>query len=73
LCRLAALVAGSSATAFRFRPPATGNNNAGWRRLGAVLLGFFDAAAVRFDAGNSCAKLRFKAAFRSMTGDGAVI
>ena len=55
------------------RAPATGNNNAGWRRSGAVLLGFFDAAAVRFDAGNSCAKLRFKAAFRSMTGGGAVI
>jgi hypothetical protein len=38
LCRLAVRFAASAeASTFRFRSPATGDNKAGWRRLGAAL------------------------------------
>jgi hypothetical protein len=73
LCRLARTVSGSAATSFRFRPPATGNNKAVWRRSRAVFFGFFAVAAVRFGAAGFCARLRFKAAIRSMTGAGFAI
>ena len=72
LRRLAAGVVGSAAAcAFRFRPPGTGSKRAGWRRSGAILFAFF--GAVRFAPDASRARLRFKAAMRSMTGGGAAI
>jgi len=61
------------ACAFRFRPPGTGNKRAGWRRSGAVLLAFFGAASVCFEPDASRARLRFKAAMRSITGGGAAL
>ena len=74
LHRLGAGVMGSAvACAFRFRPPGTGNKRAGWRRSGAVLLAFFGAASVCFEPDASRARLRFKAAMRSITGGGAAI
>src|SRR5215472_8020176 len=72
LRRLEAGVAGAAA-GFRFRPPATGNNKVAWRRSGAVLFAFLRAPALRFEAGGSCARLRFKAAIKSMTGGGPTI
>src|SRR5215467_13771853 len=72
LRRLAAGVAGAAA-GFRFRPPATGNNKVAWRRSDAVLFAFVRAPAVRFEAGVCCARLRFKAAIKSMAGGGAAI
>jgi len=72
LRRLGAGVVGSAAAcAFRFRPPGTGSKRAGWRRSGAVLFAFFGAVCFEPDA--SCARLRFKAVMRSMTGGGAAI
>src|SRR5215471_348933 len=72
LRRLEAGVAGAAA-GFRFRPPATGNNKVAWRRSGAVLFAFFRAPSLRLEAAASCARLRFKAAIKSMTGGGAAI
>ena len=60
---LVAVVAGAAAC-FRFRPPATGNNKVAWRRSGAVLFAFREAPSVRFEAGVSCARLRFGAAIK---------
>jgi hypothetical protein len=60
-----------AACAFRFRPPGTGSKRAGWRRSGTVFFTFFGAVCFEPDA--SRAKLRFKAAIRSITGDGAAI
>ena len=72
LRRLAAGVVGSmAACAFRFRPPGTGSKRAGWRRSGTVFFAFFGAVCFEPDA--SRARLRFKAAIRSITGDGAAI
>src|SRR6516164_3252238 len=62
-----------AAWAFRFRPPGTGSKRADWRRSGAVLLACFRAAVVRFEPDASRARLRFKAAMRSMTSGGAAI
>jgi hypothetical protein len=74
LRRLGAGLMGSAvACAFRFRPPGTGNKRAGWRRSGAVLLAFFGAASVCFEPDASRARLRFKAAMRSITGGGAAL
>ena len=56
--------------AFRFRPPGTGSKRAGWRRSGAILFAFL---GVCFEPDASRARLRFKAAMRSMTGGGAAI
>ena len=54
------------ACAFRFRPPRTGSKRAGWRRSGAILFALFGVVCFEPDA--SRARLRFKAAMRSMTG-----
>jgi hypothetical protein len=55
---------------FGFRPPATG---AAWRRSDAVFWDLLGAGPARFEAGAFCARLRFKPAIRSMTGDGGAI
>jgi hypothetical protein len=71
LRRLGAGVVGSAAVcAFRFRPPGTGSERAGWRRSGAIFAFF---GAVCFEPDASRARLRFKAVMRSMTGGGAAI
>ena len=63
----------AASSVFRLRPPLTGSNKAGWRRSGLLLAAFLEAVPKRFDAGASCAKLRFNAAIRSMTGGGVAI
>src|SRR5947209_3752822 len=74
LRRRGALVGRSAASSVvRLPPPLTGSNKAGWRRSGLVLGAFLEAAPKRFDAGASCAKLRFNAAIKSMTGGAAAI
>jgi hypothetical protein len=64
----AGLVAGSS---FLLRPPATGRSNDRWRRSAAGLARF-SLAVMTPVAVVSCARLRFKAAIRSITGGGVM-
>jgi hypothetical protein len=56
-------------SAFGFRPPATGKSKARWRRSAGALVGFFRRGMVPVEAA-SLARLRFKAAIRSITGVG---
>jgi hypothetical protein len=60
--------AGSS---FPLRPPDTGRSNDGWRRA-ATASARFSAFVPSLFAGASCARLRFKAAIKSITGAGAL-
>src|SRR5215469_2758273 len=53
---------------FFFRPPATGRSNDRWRRSAGPARFFL--AAVPLIAGVSCARLRFRAAIRSIAGGG---
>ena len=52
-------------------PPATGRSNERWRRsaVGLARLSLADAEPV---TGISCARLRFKAAIKSITGGGVL-
>jgi hypothetical protein len=66
-----AVLSPSAGCSFPFRPPDTGNRSDAWRRS--------DTAQVRFSlfvlptlAGAFCARLRFKADKRSITGAGAL-
>jgi hypothetical protein len=71
LRRLVPIVVGSAdRSPFRFDLPERGNNNAACRRSGAVLLRLSGVAAVPFGVGASSARLRFKAAIKSITGGG---
>ena len=64
----AGLVTGSS---LLVRPPATGKSNDRWRGA-AARLARFSLPIVPLIAGVSCARLRFRAAIRSMTGGGVI-
>jgi hypothetical protein len=59
--------AGSS---FSLRPPDAGRSNDGWRRS-ANAFARFSVFVLSLFAGVSCARLRFKAAIRSITGEGS--
>ena len=66
-----AVLSSSAGGSFLFRPPDTGNKSDAWRRS--------DVASVRSPlpalpafAGDSFARLRFKAAIRSITGGASV-
>jgi hypothetical protein len=70
--RLVAIVVCSPAgCSFLLRLPDTGKSNDGWRRSGIVLVRF-SLVALPPLAGASCARLRFKAAIRSITGGGTL-
>jgi hypothetical protein len=71
--RLVAVVVCSAAgCSFLLRPPDTGKSNDGWRRSGIVLVRFSCFFALPLFAAVSCARLRFKADIRSITGGGAL-
>ena len=68
LRRLVPVVLSSSAgCSFVFRPPDTGNKSDAWRRSGVAFVRWPLPALPAF-AGDSFARLRFKAAIRSITG-----
>jgi hypothetical protein len=72
LRRLVAVLVGSAAGCpFLLRPPDTGKSNDGCRRSGFVLVRF-SLVALPPLAGASRARLRFKAAIRSITGGGTL-
>ena len=65
---LIATAAGSVAVAsFLLRPPATGRGNERWRRSAAALARL-SLAVVPPAAGVACARLRFSAAIKAITG-----
>ena len=65
------MVVGSAArSSFLRRPPDTGKSNDGWRRSDAALMRLSLPDLAPFAAGASPARLRFKAAIRSITGGG---
>jgi hypothetical protein len=61
----------SAGCSFIFRPPDTGNKSDAWRRSGVAFVRWPLPALPAF-AGDSFARLRFKAAIRSITGGGAL-
>ena len=69
---VAVVICSAAGCSFLLRPPDTGKSNAGWRRSGIVLVRFCCFFAVPPFAGVSCARLRFKADMRSITGAGAL-
>jgi hypothetical protein len=69
--RAVTVVCCATGSFFALRPPNTGKSNDGWRRSGSALVRF-PLFAIPFPAGASCARLRFKAAIKSITGGGAV-
>src|ERR1700732_773776 len=69
--RLVAIVVCSAGCSFLLRSPDTGNSNDGWRRSGIVLVRLCLVALPPL-ADASVARLRFKAAIRSITGGGTL-
>jgi hypothetical protein len=71
LLRFLMLVTAGSAEGswFPLRLPVKGKSNAGWRRSAACLARFLFAVLCS-GADDSCARLRFRAAIKSITGDG---
>src|SRR5271167_2694550 len=65
------MVRSAAGFSFPLRPPDTGRSNDGWRRS-ATDLARFSVFVLPLFAGVSCARLRFKAAVKSITGGGAL-
>ena len=65
------MVRSAAGFSFPLRPPDTGRSNDGWRRS-ATALARFSVFLLSLFAGASCARLRFKAAIRSITGGGVL-
>ena len=66
-----AVLSSSAGCSFLFRPPDTGNKSDAWRRSGVAFVHWPLPALPAF-AGDSFARLRFKAAIRSITGEGSM-
>ena len=66
-----AVLSSSAGCSFLFRPPDTGNKSDAWRRSGVAFVRWPLPALPAF-AGDSFARLRFKAAIRPITGGASV-